>query len=203
MDIWAKWAEHYKAIGIDPERICEDGILNDEKYRRAKKRILFVLRETNDYKAGLRELLKGGPRFPLWHTVNKWAAGILNDFPPYLQIENEAINSALPQVAVINIKKVTGGSKANPDEIGWYAHQDRDLLLEQIKNITPEIIVACGTFDTVLKILNTRTDTGISAKKIVRDANTGALVVRMRHPAMANNVQTYDTLKAILQSEIG
>lgn len=199
MDIWVKWAEHYKAIGIEPERICKDGIFNEVKYHGAPKRILFVLRETNDYKGDLRVLFQSGPKWQMWYTVGRWTAGILKDFPPYNEVDNfEIIRESFFQIAAINLKKATGGSTADLVVINAFAYQDRELLLEQIKEISPEIIVACGTFDALMWILDIDINPDKPHDAAVRDRVTGALVIPFCHPVRVNNRETYAELKKLV-----
>jgi len=152
VDIWIKWTLHYKQLGIDPYRISKDGILNIDEYRNAKRKILFVMKETNKYEGGsLSDLLKNGPKYQMWHTTARWAAGILNNFPEYQEIGNyDTLTKAIHKIAVINLKKAAGGSSANMTIVEAYAHQDKQLLIEQTKSINPDIILACGTFEPLI-----------------------------------------------------
>ena len=43
MEIWKAYEEHYRKLGINPEEICEDGIINEENYGKPGKKLLFVL----------------------------------------------------------------------------------------------------------------------------------------------------------------
>ncbi len=193
--------EHYKNEGIDPKSICKDGILNEVKFQNVKPKVLFILKEVNDFKEGdLREMLKDGPVWQMWHTIARWAAGIINDFPPYNEIDNsESLKENLSKIAAINLKKASGGASANLSKINAYAHLDKNLLREQIKMIRPDIIIACGTFDILIWLLN------IDVKKVdnpyeepVYDEERNIWVIPWRHPGRANNEETYEELKKLI-----
>ena len=198
-DIWARWALHYERMGIDPARICRDGILNPEAYRQAPVKVLFIMKEVNDWKGGdLRDLLADGPKYQMWHSVARWAAGVLGCFPRYETIDNyNSMKGALRQVATLNLKKTSGGSWADSSVINAYAFLDRDLLLDQIEAIAPQVIVACGTFDSLVWLLELKLDPDSPKSKPARDEKRRMWVVPFRHPARVNNSETYDELKGL------
>jgi hypothetical protein len=106
MNIWSKWEDHYREIGLNPDDICKDGIINESHYQGASSKLLFILRETNDYAKDLRELLKNGPKYQMWHTVARWASGLLRDFPDYEEIDKyDIMTESIKQIACINLKK--------------------------------------------------------------------------------------------------
>jgi len=51
-NIWKCWDDHYKSVGIKSSRICKDRIINLEHYNTANKKLLFVLKEVNDWEGG-------------------------------------------------------------------------------------------------------------------------------------------------------
>jgi hypothetical protein len=91
-DLWNRWAQHYRERGIDPGRICRDGIAVPER-------------------------------------------------------------DALQSIASINLKKASGGASADSAVVSAYTFQDRDLLRDQIKSISPHTIVACGTTNVLVWLL--------------------------------------------------
>lgn len=150
-DLWARWRAFYEEHGIRASQICVDGIVDPARFAAAPKRILFVLREVNDWPGGdLRPFLAAGPRYQTWHNVARWAAGLLDGWPPYDVVDRfDRMHDALRQIAAINLKKTTGGSVADLSVVNAFAAHDRELLVEQIERIGPQIIVACGTFATL------------------------------------------------------
>ncbi|MCH7859373.1 MAG: hypothetical protein IID14_06690, partial [Candidatus Marinimicrobia bacterium] len=150
-----EWNNHYRSTGIDVDRICKDGIIDPVAYEKADSKILFILKDTNKYRGDLRELLHDGPRFQMWHALARWAAGIQLGFPQFEEIDKpDVMRTAFRSCAVINLKKTTGKAQANMSVINAYAHQDRRLLHKQIDEIKPDGIVACGTFDQMLWLLD-------------------------------------------------
>lgn len=203
--IWEKWEEHYTAKGIDIDLISRDGILNDQCYSETRPKILFILKDTNDFvkehreEQDLRIHLKDGPAYQMWHAVARWAAGILKGFPPYEDIDNSAtLKDSLSRVAAINLKKVTGKSSADMTTINAYAHMDRDLLVEQIKMINPDIIVACGVFDPLIWLLdlNVHSSQLNQLDEPVSSSIIPAWVIPFRHPARVDSRATYEKLGA-------
>jgi len=199
--IWQQWTNHYKSLGIEPSRISKDGIIHPDHFNTTDK-LLFVLKETNDFAGGsLSELLQDGPIYQMWHTAARWAAGILNDFPEYGQINNyETLTTALHQIAVINLKKATGGAYADMSVVEAYAHQDKDLLLEQIRTIDPDIILACGTFEPLIWLLDLPVKGDNPYERPVKSKIFDTLVIPWRHPGRVNNKTTYAELKDIFEN---
>jgi len=199
MDIWQKWEEWYSSLGINPKDICHDGIVNENKdiYANLQQRVLFVLRDTNDARGNdLLDLLRTGPRYQTWHTIARWAAGILNKFPHYSQIDKlDVMSETLKNVAVINLKKKAGRSSADLNEINLFAFQDRQLLRKQIECINPNIIVACGTFDSVLWLLEPSFDSSNIDKHFARKDDL--TILSWYHPTRVNNEQSYEDLRRL------
>ena len=200
-DIWQSWGKHYENNNIQPSRICKDGVINTDKYYNAPAKILFCLKEVNDYKdRDLREMLNDGPKYQMWHTISRWAAGLLSDFNPnFNKIDNyEQMKNALIQIAAINLKKTSGGNRADMSVINAFAKQDRELLIKQIELINPEILIACGTFDILIWLLDLKVDPdNISWKKHppVYDAKREFWVIPWCHPGRVDNALTYQQLQ--------
>ena len=201
-DIWHKWTNHYQSLGIDPSRISKDGVVHPDRFN-SEYRILFVLKETNGFPGGsLSELLQDGPVYQMWHTVARWAAGILNGFPEYQDINNyEALTNAIHQIAVTNLKKATGGAFADMTVVEAYSHQDKDLLLEQIKTIDPNIILACGTFEPLIWLLDLPVKGENPFERPIKSNIIDTIVIPWRHPNRVNNEKSYQDLKEIFENE--
>jgi len=151
-----KWERHYKDLGIDSSRICCDGIFDDGEWENVNKKILFIMKEVNNWEGGdLKTLFENGPKYPMWHTISRWAGGILNNFPEFEEIDKwSARKENIKKIASINLKKTSGGPSSDMSIINAYAHMDKELLLEQIDEIQPSIVVACGTFESVIWLLD-------------------------------------------------
>lgn len=192
VDIWKEWEEHYLKLGVKPDQICKDGIAVKDKFNSIDKRVLFVLRETNNWPGG--DMRKGllEPGGWVW-MMGRWATGILKDFPAVESVENrDLLLESLKSVAIINLKKATGGVNADLSQINAFAYTDRTLLRKQIRDINPTVIVACGTYDTLVWLL----ETNASPQEIANGKFLWGTVpvVRMRHPSYAKIKETYEQL---------
>lgn len=206
--IWDKWQKLYKEARIDTSRICIDGILNPSKFNQASRKLLFVLKDINnrgmdDPSHGVRNLpewLAYGPKHQLWHTIARWSAGIFNNFPPYATLSEAIVNESLAKVAAINLKKACGGARANSEVIAAYTHQDRDLLIEQIQSIKPDLIIACGVMEHLIWLLDLEVNPEAPLDSPVKDEARGAWVIPFRHPARAAGSKIYKQLKQVVST---
>jgi hypothetical protein len=205
MDIWNDWQEHYRALGIDHGRICKDGILCADAYKMANTKVLFVMKEVNRWPGGnLPDSLSDGPHGQMWYTISRWAAGLFKGFPQFEKIDDYAtMKESLRKVAAVNLKKPSGDASANMSVVSAYAHQDKPLLLEQFRNISPNVVVACGTFDILVWLLELKVDADNPSGRPVYDATREAWVIPFRHPARPreNNREMYGQLESVVKQE--
>ena len=118
-------------------------------FLRQKYKILFVLKEANrkDGDADLCEFLlsESSPTYrKTWNNVARWIKTLLvqGDYPEYVSRSDKSF--WLRKAAVMNLKKVGGGSSSNDGTIREYARADREFLKEQIVLYQPDIIICCG-----------------------------------------------------------
>lgn len=199
--IWTKWKLWYDDKGIDHRRICKDGIIDFERFQKCKIKVLYILREVDGWEGGdLREMLLDGPKYQMWHTIARWSAGILSDFPEFDKIDNyQTMTEAIQKISAINIKKTSGGSIHDPTVLNAYCHMDQILLKEQIDNIDPDYIICCGTFDQIIWLLNLDLNVDSPFEHLPTYRETGSVVIPWRHPNRANNRETYLSLKGIIR----
>lgn len=199
--IWDKWIKHYEKIGINAKRICKDGIINPDKFYKAKHKILFIMKDVNNIEGGpegnLPEWLKDGPKYQLWYTIARWSAGIFNDFLPYRQIDTKTIKESFEKIAAINLKKASGGARVDSEVISAYAHQDRQLLLEQIELINPDFIISCGVMEPLIWLLDLKVNPEKPADEPIKDASRKTWIIPFRHPARASGERVYNNLKKV------
>lgn len=135
----------------------------------------------------------------MWHAIALWSAGLLYGFPPYAAIDTQPMRkNAITRITTINLKKVSGGAAADMSTVNAYAHQDRDLLLEQIDEINPHCIVACGVFDILVWLLDLEPEPDSTYEKSVLDKKRNVVVIPFRHPGKINNYKTYLKLKELV-----
>lgn len=141
-----------------------------------------------------------GPKYQIWHTVARWTAGILSGFPPYSRINHwDTYRDSVFKMAAINLKKQSGLSSSDMSEINAFARADQSLLLEQIRGINPDIIIACGTYDQLIWLLGLQ----INPNKLgdpVWSKEFSAHVIPFRHPArVGSNEKAYNNLKKLVK----
>jgi hypothetical protein len=198
--LWDEWGSHYQRNGV-AHKICRDGIVNTDLFQKACIRALFVMREANmkgqDDAVDLRKLFYEKP----WSDPGRWAAGILAGFPPYTEVDAVLSAASFRSIAVINLKKASGGTgTADPSVINAYAWLDRELLRRQIRSIDPKIIIACGTFDALIWLLDLRVNPDHPARPL--DSPSGIHVVPFRHPSQdPRRERTYNRLRTLLDPQ--
>jgi hypothetical protein len=125
-----------------------DGIVSEESYEKAARRLLFILKEPNDHHDDLREhainFAKGTDRsYATWRNLAYWSYGLLRGFPGFTQVRNDPSHPAvLHEIAVMNLKKSPGGSAAIPQGIIDFARDDsnRDFIRREVAIIEPQIV---------------------------------------------------------------
>jgi len=194
-----EWEESHRLKGLDSTKISIDGVLNRDKYN-SEAGLMFVLKDTNSKnRVDLIDLLKDGAKYQMWHAVARWAAGILNDFPEYDVINDyEVMKDALHQVSVVNLKKTTGGASVHSSSVTAFAHTDRELLLKQFRMINPKLIIAGGTFEQLIWLLDLDIDP-IDVWKPAKSRIIDAWVVPWRHPNRVSNLNSYEQLKELFK----
>jgi hypothetical protein len=199
-DLWNDWAEHYRSLGIDPRALTRDGPAEEQSYREARPRIVFVLKDSNDWPGHcLAEAMVPRP-IRMMIMVARWAHGLLLDFPSIESADDPANQvAAIRQVAAINLKKAAGTSSCGNKVLAAFAKQGALLLNRQIADLSPEFVVACGTWKPLLNVLGCADSIRDGGMPVLRDSCTGAVVVSLRHPARARRVQTYVRLRELIE----
>jgi hypothetical protein len=214
-ELFEKWIQHYQRMNIAnaEERFSRDGMINEERYNQSSLKILFVLRDVNaeepranyekeknvkrhkEYEGfDLREVLRDGPKYQMWHAIARWSAGLLHGFPSFERIDNyKTMRDSLLSVAAINLKKTPGAKTACLDQVNAYANMDSYLIKKEIEIIDPDIIVGCGTFSHLIWLLDLPVDSDDPVSKVC--VTEKFKVVPWRHPGRVNNKETYKQLK--------
>lgn len=199
-DFWKRIDRHYNERKNN-KKLVIDGMINDEQYNQSDKKILFVLKEVNDWTGKndndkypfleLKNLFHKngnykGPNHLIWHNVARIAAGIFYYGKQMSEIDNgETLKDSLSKIAVVNLKKTSGHSASNPDEINAYAYYDRKFLFEQITHLNPNIIIAGGVFNSLLWVLNLEIKFSSEPpwNRPVFERNNKSWIIPYKHPA--------------------
>lgn len=133
------------------KNFCEDGIINEEIYNRQTRRVLFILRDVNYGKdCDLRADLSNAASLDgkTYNNVARWTIALLDHSGAYpANMPGTARVEQMQRVAVMNIKKGSGGPNANGDELLDAIDRDSEKIREEIVMCKPSIIIACGIGD--------------------------------------------------------
>lgn len=151
--------EWKQLVAVESDHFVEDGIISEVDWGLVGKKVLFILKETNNYKGNIAALINSAvtkhPKSKLWdrptfHNVGRWAHGLINSsngVPSYSESHIKRKESLL-FCAFINLKK-TSGARAATKAVPEFAHKYSAFIRQQINLIDPEIIVFGGTYEIV------------------------------------------------------
>lgn len=159
-NLFSEWKKVYELDGAD--HFVEDGIVSIEYWEKSKIRVLFILKETNNFKGNINELIESTvnktrkKRSKLWqrptfHNIGRWTYGLINSnnrIEPY-ETSHDKRKKALLSCAFINIKKTAGEKSSQKKIIDENAKKYNTFIKKQIDIIEPDIIVFSGTYKTI------------------------------------------------------
>jgi hypothetical protein len=206
--LFENWRKHYTQHGIKTEDFNCDGIISEDYYLNAPKKLLFVLREPNQTLSGdLRQDVERGPDFQLWYELSRWAYGIIHNFPDFdiMEKDGPGKKEAFLGIAIINMKKIAGGGSTDFNELNVYAFLDKEFIKKEIAIIDPEIIICCNTFIELMWALELRdvqkhiSDPETVFKKVYNYENC-PIYIFPYHPAhRKSRRKSYNDLKEIFR----
>jgi hypothetical protein len=150
--------------------IC-DGIINIEKYVKAKFKILWILKEPYDYiedgkphgggwdlkeTLNTKKVTELGRSIATLNPIIYTSFGILNDFCSWdhmQSITNLEIFETLEYISYINVKKLPGFTQSISKEIANAYTENKEILLKQIDVCEPDIIIGGSTLELFLEDL--------------------------------------------------
>jgi len=152
-----KWSRRPQHAG---ECFIQDGIIDADRWARAKPRVALLLKEAYDEPGAtaaqswdLRKFLREtGPKWKIWWTAAYWCYAVRQlgsgNLPPFPVEEHDA-KEALLSSAIVNIKKSGGRSYSDIGEITRVAKDDGLLIREQIDLINPQVVICGYTWECV------------------------------------------------------
>ena len=129
----------------DFSAFIKDGIVDPDRYE--EPHILFVLRDMNcSVSCDLCESLRThGSGAKTWCNIGRWTKALLDDEEEYpYDMSREKRIEQVGRVAVMNIKKEGGASRAEGGSLLSYAESQKEFILKQIRICDPSIIICCG-----------------------------------------------------------
>lgn len=146
---FADWQANY---GPGADDFMKDGIVCERLWDQAKRKVLFLLKEPNKKHSDFMEVVRRGP----WHLLGHWAYGLCETVASHSpEFDDAATNQcgACCASAIVNLKKTPGGTFTEEMKaIEQDAQNHQDHILEEIRTISPDIVVCGGTFDVAKKI---------------------------------------------------
>ena len=150
-DIFEKWINSY------PESMrCEfhrDGIIDPVVFSNEKIKMLYVVKEPNS-KNGNYNKYKGVDLRKIWgeiclkkpfdYNIARWSKIVCDNVDVGYSFPWTEVAETMRRVAIINLKKIAGSGSEDREEVALYAFKDRKFLREQILDINPSVILACG-----------------------------------------------------------
>lgn len=135
-----------------------DGAVDASVYTLTRPRLLWLLKEVSDKESGgdLRKFLGDKEelfKYPRWKStyglVCKASWGLVNGFKPWgtwaTWTDNcEGLVNILHHIAVVNVNKLGGETRANAGKLRKRVEKFGRLALEQIECLAPDIVVSGG-----------------------------------------------------------
>jgi hypothetical protein len=148
--LFEQWRSNNKEY---ENNFAPDGIVNEDQWNKAKKKILVILKETNEYNKDIRELINRHP----WREIGRWSYGIQSLYTtptliPDYDKADENFAEFCRMTAVINLKKSSGKQVADYTEVSKCAEMDKAFIKSEIMIISPDIVICGGTFEICTKI---------------------------------------------------
>jgi len=181
-----------------------DGITDIKMYKKAKPRILWILKEANKSTPkeqwNHRNFHKEVNNYKLWRqTYQKIiyvSFGMIYDTGKYSDlpcIDSEALIdgiNVLEMIAIINVNKSGGGSRSSDKQISESYKMNRESILKQIELIGPEIIINASRVWSLYDDL-----IGNSQRKKYKDneyaINGDRLIINAYHPNARYSEEKY------------
>ena len=139
--LFAEWQEKRPE---EADFMCLDGIVCEESYESTKPKLLFIAKEPNHPEGpgfDFREWWCEEVKYAFSKRLCEWAYGVWNGFPSLSEFDEAEKLEIIRSIAFMNLKKVGGSSKADPQVIRGITERDKDFLRRQIKIIDPDVIV--------------------------------------------------------------
>jgi hypothetical protein len=173
-EIEGEFSRKYGTRFIHDGIICDGHDDEDDYFEELDPgtRILWILKESNKEEDNnknpegwylreyLWEIASGEETGKNWKKtyllVAKISYAIINGASAFGDIsDDDLIKNIFKKIAVINVKKTNGGSEADKYEIASYYRDDKQLILDQIEAIQPEIIINCSGVEELFNDLKT------------------------------------------------
>lgn len=181
-----RWSAEENHVG---KGFIRDGIIDPIRWESSSCKVLLLLKEAYDAPDktegfDLCELLRDkwqGPKNNIWWNAAYWCHAAQSlDCPPPLPSDDASYNAAknaLLASSIVNIKKSSGRSSSDNEDLKSYANKDKEYIRKQIELINPQIVICGYTWEFVNDFWKSRK---ISDLVYVAD---GRIFIDYWHPA--------------------
>ena len=138
--LFQKWKAQYPIRAF-----IRDGIVDAEHYE--LPHLLFVLRDMNCQAERdlCRDLRENGSGWKTWNNIGRWTKALLDGTAAYPRdMSKEKRIAQLKRIAVMNLKKEGGTSRAEGSSLLEAVQTQHTLLYEEIRLCSPSLIICCG-----------------------------------------------------------
>lgn len=150
--LFARWKQARPEYQANGRCFAHDGIVDVEQWRKAKPKILFLLKETHcppeewEPHDGIASNANHFSRnIARWHSI---VQALYTERATIPSFTGSILPETITDIALVELKKVNEGRrKSNDNDIKAYANRDVAFLREQIELIQPQLIFCCGTGD--------------------------------------------------------
>lgn len=191
-----------------------DGVVDWEKYLRARVKILWILKEPNrtDFDSSwiYREVQKHITDYPRWRStyqnILRISYGVLEEIYEFAKIPRVEEDASfgfdiypIEEIAIININKSGGGSETPPGKMDMEYQRTgvKDALWKQISLINSDIIINAHQTGALISDLveGQKLANGIGCKYV---NHNNRLIVDAYHPNLRGNMTDEDYCNGIL-----
>ena len=183
-----------------------DGLNNFDAYSNAPLKVLFLLKEVN-INHGEPEPIekwwdeKYSDKFGLFATrLADWTLILWEELKNYVATGNPESErlKALRSIAIVNVKKIPGGSSSSKNEIVYHANKYADNIREEIAILNPDIVMLCANWyavrDTIFKDIEWK----VIFEGYEISISNSPSIIYFNHPAIRySNAKLKEDLKRI------
>ncbi|ARF14911.1 hypothetical protein [Sporosarcina ureae] len=145
------------------------GVVDEARYAQCETKVLYLLKEVNDPDQEsdwslvdfIRSQIQTSTFYRSTGILGIWNFGLQHGLPSHQSIiaeQKKNMADGLSSIAITNLKKSGGGGSSNMDEILLQAEYAKELWMEEIELIHPDIGVCCGTFSVVKSVVGFQTE---------------------------------------------
>lgn len=143
----------------DNDKLCEIAVMNG--YANADPKVIFVLKEPAnrtwkrtecrdfDFKKDLEEI----NLTRMWKLLGKCSEGLQKLGKGCENITFDSCNKCLDSSCFLNLKRFGDGKSSNMSLVGLHAGLFWQLMMDEIKENKPNILVFCGTYQIFKELI--------------------------------------------------